>query len=121
MLADRSPSALRRQLMESNLLAHHLEVLERVGLIEVLASIGDRRARYLRLLPSPLEWCSTLSRQRQTASMHDLLVKSRSTPLPLSGMGRSVWAGPRTSWRIGDTRGAGLRGSIAWRILGVSR
>jgi len=55
-LSDRSPSELRRQLgLESNLVAHHLEVLARVGLIERVVSIGDRRRKYLRLLAGPLE------------------------------------------------------------------
>lgn len=55
-LSDRSPSELRGQLgIESNLVAHHLEVLERVGLIERVVSIGDRRRKYLRLLAGPLE------------------------------------------------------------------
>jgi protein-tyrosine-phosphatase/DNA-binding HxlR family transcriptional regulator len=55
-LSDRSPSELRQRLgIESNLVAHHLEVLERVGLIERVVSIGDRRRKYLRLLAAPLE------------------------------------------------------------------
>src|SRR3712207_2383178 len=54
-LSDRSPSELRRTLgIESNLLAHHLEALARVGLIERVASIGGRRRKYLRLLGQPL-------------------------------------------------------------------
>lgn len=40
--------------MPSNLLAHHLEVLESVGLVERFVSAGDRRRRYLRLVPGPL-------------------------------------------------------------------
>jgi ArsR family transcriptional regulator, arsenate/arsenite/antimonite-responsive transcriptional repressor / arsenate reductase (thioredoxin) len=35
--------------VESNLLAHHLDVLERAGLIERIRSTGDRRRRYVRL------------------------------------------------------------------------
>jgi len=55
-LSDRSPSELRHQLgIESNLVAHHLEVLERAGLIERVVSIGDRRRRYLRLLDAALD------------------------------------------------------------------
>jgi protein-tyrosine-phosphatase len=49
-LSDRTPSELRRHLaVESNLLAHHLGVLERAGLLERTPSDGDRRRRYLRL------------------------------------------------------------------------
>lgn len=55
-VSDRSPSELRHLLgIESNLVAHHLEVLERVGLVERVVSIGDRRRKYLRLLAGPLE------------------------------------------------------------------
>lgn len=54
-LSDRSPIELRRTLgMESNLLAHHLEVLERVGLIERSRSSGDGRRRYVHLVPAAL-------------------------------------------------------------------
>jgi protein-tyrosine-phosphatase/DNA-binding transcriptional ArsR family regulator len=54
--SDRSPLELRRRLgMESNLLAHHLDVLERVGLIERSRSSGDGRRRYVHLLVAALE------------------------------------------------------------------
>jgi protein-tyrosine-phosphatase len=49
--ADRSPIELRHRLgLESNLLAHHLDVLEAVGLIERTRSSGDGRRRYVHLL-----------------------------------------------------------------------
>jgi len=49
--SDRSPVELRQRLhIESNLLAHHLDVLERVGLVERTRSSGDRRRRYVHLL-----------------------------------------------------------------------
>ena len=53
--SDRSPVELRQQFgLESNLLAHHLDVLEDVGLIERTRSSGDGRRRYVHLLrPSP--------------------------------------------------------------------
>jgi len=48
--SDRSPAELAKQFdMPSNLLAHHLGVLERVGLIERITSAGDRRRRYISL------------------------------------------------------------------------
>ena len=47
---DRAPVELRRALgIESNLLAHHLDVLENVGMIERTRSHGDGRRRYVRL------------------------------------------------------------------------
>lgn len=50
-LSDRSPSELAARLgLGSNLLAHHLDVLEGVGLIERFVSSGDRRRKYVRLI-----------------------------------------------------------------------
>ncbi len=53
--SDRSPTELRRLLgIESNLLAHHLDALERVGLIQRSRSSGDGRRRYVHLHTQPL-------------------------------------------------------------------
>jgi protein-tyrosine-phosphatase/DNA-binding HxlR family transcriptional regulator len=55
-VSDRSPKELAARFsMPTNLLAHHLDVLEAVGLIERFVSAGDRRRRYVRLLPAPLD------------------------------------------------------------------
>jgi ArsR family transcriptional regulator, arsenate/arsenite/antimonite-responsive transcriptional repressor / arsenate reductase (thioredoxin) len=54
-MSDRSPTELGRSLaIGSNLLAHHLGVLEEAGLIERHASDGDARRRYVRLVPDAL-------------------------------------------------------------------
>ena len=54
--SDCSPSELCDRLdISSNLLAHHLGVLEGAGLIERLESHGDGRRRYLRLKPGVLQ------------------------------------------------------------------
>lgn len=54
-VSDRSPTELAdRFSVPSNLLAHHLDVLEEVGLIERFVSAGDRRRRYVRLMREPL-------------------------------------------------------------------
>jgi len=51
-ISDRSPSELGISLgIGSNLLAHHLRVLEEEGIVERLASAGDARRRYVRLVP----------------------------------------------------------------------
>lgn len=51
---DRSPKELSAQFsLPTNLLAHHLDVLEDVGLIERFVSAGDRRRRYVRLVREP--------------------------------------------------------------------
>lgn len=49
--SDRSPIELRRLVdIESNLLAHHLDVLEGVGMIQRSRSSGDGRRRYVHLV-----------------------------------------------------------------------
>ncbi len=54
--SDRAPVELRRLVgVESNLLAHHLDVLDGVGLIERWRSSGDGRRRYVGLVPSALD------------------------------------------------------------------
>lgn len=56
MSADASPSELQSSLaMSSNLLAHHLRVLEEAGLVRRMRSEGDRRRTYLTLLHATLE------------------------------------------------------------------
>ena len=53
--SDRSPTDLGRRVgLPSNLLAHHLDVLQDAGLIERFVSAGDRRRRYIRLVRAPL-------------------------------------------------------------------
>jgi protein-tyrosine-phosphatase len=54
-VGDTSPSEVAAMLaMPSNLLAHHLHVLEQAGLISRRRSDGDRRRTYLQLVPGPL-------------------------------------------------------------------
>ena len=54
-VTDRSPKELGARFdLGTNLLAHHLDVLEQVGLVERFVSTGDRRRRYVRLVRAPL-------------------------------------------------------------------
>lgn len=56
LVGDASPSELAALLtVPSNLLAHHLKVLEGVGLVVRSRSEGDRRRSYLRLVPGVLD------------------------------------------------------------------
>jgi len=56
LAGDASPSELAGMLaMSSNLLAHHLHVLEHAGVITRRRSEGDRRRTYLRLIPGALD------------------------------------------------------------------
>jgi ArsR family transcriptional regulator, arsenate/arsenite/antimonite-responsive transcriptional repressor / arsenate reductase (thioredoxin) len=55
-VGDASPSELAGMLaMPSNLLAHHLRVLEGEGLITRQRSEGDKRRSYVRLVPATLD------------------------------------------------------------------
>lgn len=54
-VSDRTPSELSERFrLAGNLLAHHLDALARVGLVERFVSSGDRRRRYVRLDRGPL-------------------------------------------------------------------
>jgi protein-tyrosine-phosphatase len=54
-LGDASPGELGALLgMPTNLVAHHLKVLERTGLVVRTRSEGDRRRTYVRLVPAAL-------------------------------------------------------------------
>jgi protein-tyrosine-phosphatase/DNA-binding transcriptional ArsR family regulator len=54
--SDRAPVELRHRFgLESNLLAHHLDVLERAGVVERSRSRGDARRRYVHLRHAALE------------------------------------------------------------------
>jgi protein-tyrosine-phosphatase/DNA-binding HxlR family transcriptional regulator len=56
LAGDASPSELAAMLgMPSNLIAHHLHVLEQAGIINRCRSEGDRRRTYLRLIPGSLD------------------------------------------------------------------
>src|ERR1700722_15473209 len=69
---DVSPSELATVLgMPSNLLAHHLNVLEQAGLISRHRSEGDRRGNSRRLVPAPLE---STARPRAQAARRVLFV-----------------------------------------------
>lgn len=55
LLGDASPSELGRDLgLPSNLLAHHVKLLEQAGVLERSRSEGDHRRTYLRLRPGAL-------------------------------------------------------------------
>lgn len=53
---DRSPGELATRLdVPGNLLAHHLDVLDRAGMVERISSAGDGRRRYVRLRHASLD------------------------------------------------------------------
>jgi protein-tyrosine-phosphatase len=96
-VSDRSPKELAaRFAAPSNLLAHHLDVLEEVGLIERFVSAGDRRRRYVRLVRRPLAGLG-LATARPRGSM--LFVCSRNSAR--SQLAAALWTartgGPASS------------------------
>jgi len=72
LAGDASPSELAAMLgMPSNLLAHHLHVLEQAGVITRRRSEGDRRRTYLQLVPGVLD---SLAPQTARAALRVLFV-----------------------------------------------
>lgn len=56
-VSDRAPKEIgERFVIPTNLLAHHLDVLEEAGLITRFASAGDGRRRYVRIVRDALAW-----------------------------------------------------------------
>ena len=97
-LSDRSPSELAVLLnIATNLLAHHLLVLSEAGLIETVASDGDRRRRYVRLhdaaravvAPSTLRPASVLfvCTQNSARSQFALALWRRTSTVPADSAG----------------------------------
>ena len=124
VLSDRSPTELRHRLgIESNLIAHHVAVLERAGLIERVASAGDRRRKYLRLVPDAMAaaWepavrltadsvlfvCTANSARSQLAAAlwnasHHVRATSAGTAPAASVHPEAVKAGARAGLELGD-------------------
>jgi ArsR family transcriptional regulator, arsenate/arsenite/antimonite-responsive transcriptional repressor / arsenate reductase (thioredoxin) len=68
MLGDASPKELQARLgMPSNLMAHHVDVLARVGLVRRSRSHADRRRIYLSLAPGVLDALWPVAARRAAA------------------------------------------------------
>lgn len=99
MLGDRSPSELAAVLhLPSNLLAHHLRVLESAGVVERGRSEADRRRTYVRLVPDVLQTAGSTARLRvprvvfvctQNSARSQLAAAmwSRRSPVPVASAG----------------------------------
>ena len=69
-VTDRSPGELANLLhLSTNLLTHHLDVLESLGLIERISSSGDRRRKYVRLRHGPPAALDTVSPPRPARTL----------------------------------------------------
>ena len=129
LLGDRSPGELAEALeLPTNLLAHHLRVLEHAGVVERGRSEADRRRSYVRLVPAALaaSWstpivaaprivfvCTHNSARSQLAAA----LWARRSPLPAAAAGthpaakvhpQAVAVGRRHGLRLGRARTAHL-------------
>jgi protein-tyrosine-phosphatase/DNA-binding HxlR family transcriptional regulator len=105
IVSDRSPRDLAVRLgLASNLLAHHLDVLEDAGVITRSVSAGDRRRRYVRLdTTAPV-----------IATMHHPLPRRRVLFLCSHNSARSQLAAAMWTSRTGDpATSAGTRPAAA--------
>lgn len=85
---DLTPTELREDLgLPSNLVAHHLGVLEREGIIARTRSQGDRRRSYVRLIPSALP---QLGSSAATGAERVVFVCSHNSAR--SQLARALWA-----------------------------
>ncbi len=86
-LSDRSPSELAALLgIGSNLLAHHLQELEELGIVARMRSEGDRRRRYIRLVPAAL---SDLLPRRQIRARRIVFVCTENSAR--SPLAQAIW------------------------------
>lgn len=86
--SDRSPSSLASAIdLGSNLLAHHLAILERAGVVERSPSAGDGRRRYVRLVPDAM--ASLAEPAGQLVARHVLFVCTANSAR--SQLAAAVW------------------------------
>lgn len=97
VMSDRAPVELRRLVgIESNLLAHHLDVLESVGMISRTKSSGDGRRRYVHLLHDSLD---DLAPGRPMAPQQALFICTRNSARSqlAAALWRSITGAPADS------------------------
>jgi protein-tyrosine-phosphatase len=88
-LSDRTPSELEAALgSPSNLMAHHLEVLEAAGVIRRTRSSGDARRRYVSLVPEALEGAAVLPLPAMEARRVLFVCSANSARSPLA---EAIW------------------------------
>lgn len=101
-VGDRSPSDLVTELgMPSNLLAHHLKVLEAAGLVQRVRSEADRRRTYVRVVPAAL---ARLAEAAGPQPPQERVVFVCSANSARSQLAAAVWAD-----RAGPAASAGTR------------
>ena len=91
-ISDRAPMELQAMFgLPSNLLSHHLDVLENVGLISRHRSSGDGRRRYVRLeTDSPAETQVRLRFYRGDRGVVYIQAKTGAPELPIGLVDRTL-------------------------------
>lgn len=91
MLGDASPGELGDVLgLSSNLLAHHLRVLEEAGMIRRARSEADRRRSYVRLVPEALTMLTPADWTRAMPASRVVFVCTRNSAR--SQLAAALWA-----------------------------
>jgi ArsR family transcriptional regulator, arsenate/arsenite/antimonite-responsive transcriptional repressor / arsenate reductase (thioredoxin) len=113
-LTDRTPSELESALdVPSNLMAHHLDILEAAGLIRRTKSSGDARRRYVTLVPEALDGIAVLPLPPIEASRVLFVCTANSARSPLAEViWRSITSIPAAS--------AGTRPALAVHPLALA-
>ena len=134
LLGDRSPSELATALgLSSNLLAHHLHVLESAGVVERTRSEADRRRTYVRLVPAALDAIAPAPRltaprvvfvctHNSARSQLAAALWNRRSPLPAASAGTSP--SPRVHRRavsVARRHGLSLAGARTASVADVLR
>jgi protein-tyrosine-phosphatase/DNA-binding HxlR family transcriptional regulator len=131
---DASPGELARALsLPTNLLAHHLRVLQEAGLVARTRSEGDRRRTYLRLVPEtlaslapPAQWpvprvlfvCTHNSARSQLAAA--LWARRSEVPATSAGTRPAARVHPR-ALRVARRHGLTLEGTRPTQVAEVAR
>jgi protein-tyrosine-phosphatase len=134
VLGDVSPGDVGRELdLPTNLVAHHVAVLEAAGLLRRTRSEGDRRRTYLSLVPGVYDGlvqarqvtaprvvfvCTRNSARSQLAAA--LLASRSSVPTASAGTQPAERVHPRAV-RVGRRHGLSLRGARPAEIRDVLR
>lgn len=134
VLGDASPTEIGRELgLPSNLLAHHLRLLEQAGVIERSRSEGDHRRMYLRLRPVALAdlapvgmraaprvvfVCTHNSARSQLAAA----LWRRQSPVPAASAGTHPASRVhRRAVAVAKSRGVSLARARTWQVDDVLR
>jgi protein-tyrosine-phosphatase/DNA-binding HxlR family transcriptional regulator len=90
-LGDASPGELGAALdLPSNLLAHHLRVLEEAGVVRRTRSEADRRRIYVHLVPAALDLLNPAASRRMVSAARVVFVCTRNSAR--SQLAEALWA-----------------------------